>query len=106
VSCSVNVSMEHKHPRRFPLCKTTNIHRFLRGHEEYINDNRNSIFIITSMMHPQEEVINTKFSFILETPHNQKRQIEELQAKCDSLQQLIVGSNAMLSIRFVAYKVN
>jgi hypothetical protein len=36
--------MEHEHSRRYPLCETTKIHIVLRRQEDYINDNRNSIF--------------------------------------------------------------
>jgi hypothetical protein len=52
VLCSV-ISMDHGHPGRCPLCETTNIHRALRRQEDYITDNRNSIFSITGRMHSQ-----------------------------------------------------
>jgi hypothetical protein len=45
--------MEHGHAGRCPLCETTEIHIFLRRQEDYITDNRNSIFSLTGRVHSQ-----------------------------------------------------
>jgi hypothetical protein len=50
VLCSAYI-MDHLHSRRCPLCETIDIHRVPRRHEDFIIDNRNLIFSITSMMH-------------------------------------------------------
>jgi hypothetical protein len=87
-------SMDHGHSRRCPLCENTDIQRVLRRQEDYITNNRNSIFSITGSMHSQEEVKNFESAFILEIVHSQKRQIEEFQAKNTTS----ASSNARLSI--------
>jgi hypothetical protein len=62
-----DIKMDHGNFRRCPLCETTEIHRVLRRQEDYITDNRNSIFSITGRMHSQEEAINFEVTFIMET---------------------------------------
>jgi hypothetical protein len=57
---------------RCPLCETIEIHRVLRRQEDYITNNRNSIFSITSRMHSQEEARNYEVTFILKTLHKSK----------------------------------
>jgi hypothetical protein len=104
VLCSA-FRMDHLHFGRCPLCETINIHKALRRPQDFIIDNKPWIFSITGRMHSQEEQRNV---FILETLHNQKSQIESLQAECVTLQQMIlnlaksptlVAFNARLSIR-------
>ena len=57
----------------------------------YITYNRNSIFSITSRMHSHEKARNFEVTFIMETLHNQMRQIEYLQAECYALRNLVMG---------------
>jgi hypothetical protein len=44
------ISMDHGYPGRCPLFETSDIRRDLRKQEDYITDNKNSIFSITGKM--------------------------------------------------------
>jgi hypothetical protein len=82
--------MEHGYARRFPLCETSKIQIILRMHEAYIVGNKTSIASFTYIMQSQEANRDTKVTFLMETLHHWKQQIEELQVECAALKQTTI----------------
>jgi hypothetical protein len=83
--------MEHGHVGRCPLCETYEIQRILRRQEACLTRNRNTIISLTDRVQTQEETRDIEAAFMMETLHSQKYKIEELQAECAALRQMVEG---------------
>jgi len=81
--------MEDGHVGRCHLCETSETQRILRRQEACLTRNRNTIISLTDGVQTQEETRDTEVPFMIETFHSQKRQIEELQAECPALRQMV-----------------
>jgi hypothetical protein len=110
--CAIKIG--HEHPWRCPPCETVDIHKALRKQENYIINNKNLIFSVTSRMYSQEEAKNFECVFIIETIHSQKRKIKELQVESVALRPLVVSlarnptsvaSNVRMSIGSIVEEV-
>lgn len=79
--------LDYGHTKRCSSCDTTDIHKVLRRHKDYITDTMYSIFEITSKMHSQD----FEYAFTLEALHNQNRQITELQVEYVAFYQMVAS---------------
>jgi hypothetical protein len=86
------------------------MHRVLCRHEDFINSNRMSIFLVTTKVHENEHQCISQNAVIMETLLQQKRQIQVLEAECSMLRNMVcnlnkgsqsVASNFRMSMNYV-----